>query len=113
MYYVNVICFRMGVTLHDTHGHGHSHGGGAGHGHSHSDSHNHSANHRPNGAVIDMPEGNGEEQPLVPKPKRKTNINVRAAFIHVIGDFFQSLGVLVAALIIYFKVKYVLCRDTI
>lgn len=32
------------------------------------------------------------------------NINVRAALIHVIGDFIQSIGVLVAALIIYFKV---------
>lgn len=32
------------------------------------------------------------------------NINVRAAFIHVIGDFLQSLGVFVAALVIYFRV---------
>lgn len=32
------------------------------------------------------------------------NINVRAALIHVIGDFIQSFGVLVAALIIYFRV---------
>ncbi|KAK6630369.1 hypothetical protein RUM44_005036 [Polyplax serrata] len=31
------------------------------------------------------------------------NINVRAALIHVIGDFIQSFGVLVAALIIYFR----------
>lgn len=30
------------------------------------------------------------------------NINVRAAFIHVLGDFIQSVGVLVAALLIYF-----------
>ena len=33
------------------------------------------------------------------------NINVKAAFIHVIGDFLQSLGVFIAALVIYFKVK--------
>ena len=33
-----------------------------------------------------------------------SNINLRAAAIHVIGDFIQSVGVLVAALIIYFKV---------
>lgn len=33
------------------------------------------------------------------------NINVRAAFIHVIGDFLQSLGVFVAALVIYFMVS--------
>lgn len=33
------------------------------------------------------------------------NINVRAAFIHVLGDFLQSFGVFIAALVIYFKVK--------
>ncbi|XP_024856485.1 proton-coupled zinc antiporter SLC30A2 isoform X1 [Bos taurus] len=32
--------------------------------------------------------------------------SVRAAFIHVIGDFLQSLGVLVAAFILYFKPEY-------
>ena len=68
----------MGCTLHQ-HGHGHSHGGaGEDHGHAHS------------------PEDAEEAQ-------RKQNINVRAAFIHVLGDFLQSLGVFVAALIIYFR----------
>ena len=57
-------------------GHGHSHGGG-GHGHSHG------------GASGD-----------------DTNINVRAAFIHVLGDLIQSLGVLIAAFIIKFNVSY-------
>ena len=33
------------------------------------------------------------------------NVNVRAAFIHVLGDLLQSIGVFVAALIIYFKVR--------
>lgn len=33
----------------------------------------------------------------------RTNVNVRAAFIHVIGDFVQSLGVFIAALIIYYR----------
>ena len=36
---------------------------------------------------------------------RKDNINVKAAFIHVLGDLLQSVGVLVAAFIIYFKVS--------
>jgi Co/Zn/Cd efflux system component len=35
-------------------------------------------------------------------PTEQTNINVRAAMIHVIGDFIQSIGVLAAALIIHF-----------
>ena len=34
------------------------------------------------------------------------NINVRAAFIHVLGDLVQSIGVLIAAYIIYYKVRY-------
>ncbi|XP_029443084.1 zinc transporter 2-like [Rhinatrema bivittatum] len=34
------------------------------------------------------------------------NTSVRAAFIHVIGDLLQSLGVLVAAIIIYVKPQY-------
>ncbi|CAG2116337.1 unnamed protein product [Medioppia subpectinata] len=80
---VNII---MGISL-SAGGisHGHSHGGGGGsHSHNHSDNHNHSHN-----------SGDVEKQ-------KATNINVRAAFIHVLGDFFQSLGVLVAALVIYF-----------
>ncbi|XP_073993060.1 proton-coupled zinc antiporter SLC30A2-like isoform X4 [Rhodnius prolixus] len=33
---------------------------------------------------------------------QRTNINIRAAFIHVLGDFIQSIGVFIAALIIFF-----------
>ncbi|KAM8977285.1 proton-coupled zinc antiporter SLC30A2 [Pelodytes ibericus] len=66
----------MGVTLHQT-GHGHSHGAGNTHGHSHSHS---SGDHH--------------------------NPSVRAAFIHVVGDLLQSVGVLIAAYVIYFKPEY-------
>ena len=52
----------MGASLHQ---HGHSHGGGGGHG--------------------DAEQGHGSQH-------GKENINVKAAFIHVIGDFLQSLG---------------------
>ncbi|CAO2589465.1 Zinc transporter 2 [Lemmus lemmus] len=38
--------------------------------------------------------------------QQQENPSVRAAFIHVIGDLLQSLGVLVAAYIIYFKPEY-------
>ncbi|XP_076366420.1 proton-coupled zinc antiporter SLC30A2-like [Tachypleus tridentatus] len=34
------------------------------------------------------------------------NINVRAAFIHVIGDLIQSIGVLIAAYVIHYKPEY-------
>jgi len=76
---VNII---MGATLHQ---HGHSHGGG--HGHSHK-SHDEEAH-----------DGHAHS-------KEKENINVKAAFIHVVGDFLQSLGVFTAALVIYFKPEW-------
>ena len=62
---VNIV---MGASLHQ---HGHSHGGGHGHGRDQEAGHGHGHGH----------EGGGKE-----------NINVKAAFIHVIGDFLQSLG---------------------
>ncbi|XP_054156572.1 proton-coupled zinc antiporter SLC30A2-like [Oppia nitens] len=91
---VNII---MGVSL-QIGGvpHGHSHGGVGG-GHSHDD-HDHHHHHEKDGSHDDDDVENSH--------KKRQNINVRAAFIHVIGDFFQSLGVLVAALIIYFKPEY-------
>ena len=62
---VNII---MGATLHQ---HGHSHGGGHGHSHNSHDEESH--------------DGHAHS-------KEKENINVKAAFIHVVGDFLQSLG---------------------
>lgn len=38
-----------------------------------------------------------------PRPSH-SNTSVRAAFVHVVGDLLQSLGVFVAATVIYFKV---------
>ena len=84
---VNIV---MGATLHQ---HGHSHGGG-GHGHSHGGI--------PGGGehAHDAEDGHAHEV------ADKENINVTAAFIHVIGDFLQSLGVFIAAIVIYFKPEW-------
>ncbi|CAF1269965.1 unnamed protein product [Adineta steineri] len=40
------------------------------------------------------------------QPKSSNNINIRAATIHVIGDFIQSIGVLFAAILINVKPEY-------
>ena len=88
---------------HSHDGHGHSHDG---HGHSH-DGHGHSHDGESNvrrgmksQKSIDLfAEVTQHEQPMKSQP----NINVRAAFIHVLGDLIQSVGVLVAAIIIYFR----------
>ncbi|KOX67852.1 Zinc transporter 2, partial [Melipona quadrifasciata] len=69
----------MGLSLHQ-HGHSHEH-----------DSHK-SNQHIENEKI--------DEEDL---SRDRKNINVRAAFIHVLGDFIQSIGVFVAALVIYFK----------
>ena len=78
----------MGLLLYFG-GHSHSHGGlasaesggGGNHGHSH---------------AVDATTGNATEA---------VNINVRAAFIHVLGDLVQSVGVLIASLIILWNVS--------
>lgn len=46
-----------------------------------------------------------EEGPREPLPLGNTS--VRAAFVHVLGDLLQSLGVLAASILIYFKVPSV------
>lgn len=107
----------MAISLHQ-----HDHG----HGQSHSHSHSHSSSQRErsmsttsllspdNGYAtgdhygsMTRTENNHTQVPSSQSPKKASNINVRAAFIHVLGDLCQSVGVLVAAIIIYFKVKYI------
>lgn len=79
----------MGMTLHG--GHGHSHGG-----------------------TSDVPKTSSttaldethvsSDQKSFHAPTQ--NLNVRAAFIHVISDFMQSLGVFIASLVLYFKPEW-------
>ncbi|XP_060591515.1 proton-coupled zinc antiporter SLC30A2-like [Ruditapes philippinarum] len=110
------------------HGHGHSHG--SGHSHNSHSSHtndngyqrapNHSHSHSggrehgdyepllPDEENLQVEEEDDLRNPELPlsesteKPHPK-NINVRAAFIHVIGDIIQSMGVLLASIIIKLK----------
>ncbi|OXU26397.1 hypothetical protein TSAR_010714 [Trichomalopsis sarcophagae] len=90
----------MGLTLHQ-HGHGH---GGHSHGHDHGHDHNHGA---VKGEKSDHDhEGSGELETSHKHRATDRNINVRAAFVHVLGDFIQSAGVFIAALVIYFKPEW-------
>ncbi|XP_058689684.1 proton-coupled zinc antiporter SLC30A8 [Poecile atricapillus] len=66
----------LSLILHQT-GHGHSHGAGA------------------------------REHASLPLEKPAlSNASLRAAFVHTIGDLFQSISVLISALIIFFKPQY-------
>ena len=107
--------YRMGFVLHSEKCCGVAKGHAKfGHGHSHSHSHGNqtdryeyepldvASNRRERSLGEDEPHEGRESSPINHQHK---NINVRAAFIHVVGDIIQSLGVLVAALIIKFKVS--------
>jgi Co/Zn/Cd efflux system component len=85
----------LGLILHFGGQHGHTHGGGVAPDHHH---HNH-AHHDEEVATEEKKDdssGAGNHQ---------KNLNVRAAFVHAVGDLVQSVGVLIAAAIIYFKVS--------
>ncbi|XP_020611500.1 zinc transporter 2-like [Orbicella faveolata] len=90
---VNIL---LGIILHQTGmGHNHSHGGG---------SHSHGASHSSHNGKVESVSTNRLTR-SGSLSTEKQNINVRAAFIHVLGDIVQSVGVLIAAYIIKFKVK--------
>jgi len=67
--------------------------GGVPHGH-HGHTHDHDHSHEEL--------GHSSDSSISSSHRNSVNLNVRAALIHVIGDFIQSLGVLIAAAIIYF-----------
>ena len=102
----------MGIVLHSERccgGHGASFGH---HGHSHHGNSNHSHRRRTDLTYSPLIDDRSEleidlESPVDNKQKKKhhKNINVRAAFIHVIGDIIQSIGVLIASFIIKFTVS--------
>jgi zinc transporter 2 len=122
----------LGYVLGEHHGHlpggdshDHSHGDHAHHenGHSHGDhahengnAHEHSHDHGPSeeDPLLDqsscfLVEHSGE----VPPPScsgddvvTKRNVNLEAAYLHVLGDLAQSVAVLIAGLIIWWKPEY-------
>jgi solute carrier family 30 (zinc transporter), member 2 len=77
--------------------HGHTHGNS--HVHLHESIHHHS--HSRDELIVDV----NDEQETHQLSSSSKNINVRAAIIHVIGDFVQSIGVLFAAILIKIKVS--------
>ncbi|XP_068746093.1 proton-coupled zinc antiporter SLC30A2-like isoform X1 [Montipora capricornis] len=88
---VNIL---LGIILHQTGmGHHHSHGSGGGKSHSHH-------GHRKDSALSSNRVSRSRS---LRNGSEKQNINVRAAFIHVLGDIVQSVGVLIAAYVIKFK----------
>ncbi|XP_013393812.1 zinc transporter 2 isoform X2 [Lingula anatina] len=100
---VNLI---LGLTLG---GHGHSHGGMS-HSHSSTESLSHVHTNHSHSINDGDSESDLSNSPVEYRSQHShthdENINVRAAFIHVLGDLLQSIGVLIASYIIYFKPEW-------
>uniref|UniRef100_A0A0D3C6M3 Response regulatory domain-containing protein n=2 Tax=Brassica oleracea var. oleracea TaxID=109376 RepID=A0A0D3C6M3_BRAOL len=100
---VNII---MAVLLGHDHGHGHSHGHDHhSHGvtvttHHHHHGHGEDKHHHAHG------DEDVTEQLLEKSEKRKRNINVQGAYLHVLGDSIQSVGVMIGGGIIWYKPEW-------
>lgn len=108
------------------HGHDHGHDHGHSHGHSHSKSkthdehkehkhdhdhdHDHDHNHKKKDdglveVILNKDEEKGHKHHSHEKDEKKKhfNINVESAYLHVLGDMLMSVGVIIAALCVYFN----------
>ncbi|XP_042404089.1 metal tolerance protein 1-like isoform X1 [Zingiber officinale] len=101
---VNII---MAVLLGHEHGHNHSHGRHEDsyneHGHDHSHCDNHSADDH--SARADSGDEDQLDRLLHDKDKTR-NINVHGAYLHVLGDSIQSVGVMIGGAIIWWKPEW-------
>ncbi|CAI8611376.1 unnamed protein product [Vicia faba] len=87
--------------------HHHTHGN-----HTHHDEENHSEdqpNHTHEDHIHHHIDG-GVTEPLLAeskdKSKKKRNINVRGAYLHVLGDSIQSIGVMIGGAVIWYKPEW-------
>jgi cation diffusion facilitator family transporter len=82
----------------------HVHMPGASHDHDHSHGHEHNTHEEALlecGDLNDVPQHSDELPP--PTTKKVRNINLHAAYLHVLGDLAQSVAVLIAGLVIWWK----------
>ncbi|KAF7800809.1 metal tolerance protein 1-like isoform X1 [Senna tora] len=119
---VNII---MALLLGHDHGHGHGghgHDHGHGHGHSHGSvvsTHQHHHHHHEKHSTDDHHHHTHEDhshhhdasEPLLNGSKdgqerRQRNINVQGAYLHVLGDLIQSIGVMIGGAIIWYKPEW-------
>jgi len=103
--FVNLLGMLIFVS-HGGGGHSHSHGG-HGHGHGHSHGHKHKKGEEPSQSPPPSPRNENDET----VERKSKNLNIKAVFLHAIGDALGSLGAMVSGLGIWllpFKEKYYL-----
>ena len=101
---------------HDHSSHDHSSHDHSGHDHGHHDHSVHDHGHSHSGHT-QLPVHDEEENPIITsgcnghhghseahqkKRKKKRNLNVEAAYLHILGDMLNSIGVIIASTTIYF-----------
>ncbi|KMZ72923.1 Metal tolerance protein 1 [Zostera marina] len=109
----------MAVMLGHDHGHGghnHSHSDGESSDHSHevtvttlhggNQSTVHIENNEPLLKHSHSPEGACDQESNSSKQKKQRNINVQGAYLHVLGDSIQSIGVMIGGGIIWYKPEW-------
>ena len=89
----------MGLVLGHTHNHKHS---GEGHSHDHTHEHSHDHSHSKPHNYEKNNDFHKTPQTLI----KTKNLNMKAAIIHVLGDALQSVGVIIAGIVIYFNPSY-------
>ncbi|KAL9245450.1 hypothetical protein vseg_019104 [Gypsophila vaccaria] len=113
------------------HGHGHAHGHESGHGHEHDqlehsssshgviitssprhlhqhsdEEHQHNHNHARSEPLLKKPHNHAEENGKGEHGKKRRNINVQGAYLHVLGDSIQSIGVMIGGGLIWYRPEW-------
>ncbi|CAH8269087.1 unnamed protein product [Arabidopsis lyrata] len=98
-----LVNIAMAILLGHDHGHGgHSHSHDHGHGHSHDHDHGIAATEHHHGQRHD--ESHLSE--VLIEQKKQRNVNIQGAYLHVLGDSIQSVGVMIGGAIIWYKPEW-------
>ncbi|CAL1415028.1 unnamed protein product [Linum trigynum] len=110
---VNII---MAFLLGHDHGHSHGHDQSHSHGHGHHDHvHEHDHSHEDHHDHLEEGHQHVDEESAKPlldkkekgeKKQKKKNINVEGAYLHVLGDSIQSIGVMIGGAVIWYKPEW-------
>jgi zinc transporter 1 len=92
-----------GIFLHEhDHGDGHGHGHGHGHAHEHSSEHTHSHDEETaHSHELSSTEHSEHEHHKLLDSKPHRDLGMLGALIHVLGDAFNNIGVIISALVIW------------
>ncbi|AEE79835.1 metal tolerance protein A2 [Arabidopsis thaliana] len=97
-----LVNIAMAILLGHDHGHGHGHSHDNGHGHSHDHGHGIAATEHHHDS------GHDESQlsDVLIEQKKQRNVNIQGAYLHVLGDSIQSVGVMIGGAIIWYKPEW-------